>query len=268
MICEMAFHKADTVNVRAKTYKVQKSSLEMGKMIFQREGMYGLFRGISACYYGSIYVGLTYFTLYKLLKEKFRETFKGSSETLVFFCASMVAELCTLTILYPFDTKKTRLQAMNSHYQYKNLIHAFRKEISTHGFFSIYRGGSPFTVMQTSVISIQFTTYESIIKWYKEKLTKEEFQKQEMKCTLIASVAAGGIASAVTNWMEVIVVHKQTRPSESVRKITQEVLSQEGLRTLMTKGIGARVGYYCMQSCLFFTCLNKIGKLYDVDLTD
>lgn len=68
VICEMSFHFADTVNVRAKVHHKPVSSYKMALNIFGNEGLYGLSKGISACYYGSIACGLVYFSLYKVLK--------------------------------------------------------------------------------------------------------------------------------------------------------------------------------------------------------
>jgi hypothetical protein len=155
MMCEMGFHFADTVNVRAKTHHLPVSSYHMAMTIFKREGIYGFSKGISACYYGSIAQGMTYFTIYKLLKSKLSELNQARfSESFVFFFAALISEIFTLVVLYPYDTLKTRLQTMNKVYQYKNLIHAFTKEIRTHGLFSIYRGGLPFLTLYSSVISI------------------------------------------------------------------------------------------------------------------
>ena len=110
MLCEMFFHFADTVNVKAKTHHRPISSYGMALTIFMNEGIYGLSKGISACYYGSIAVGLMYFSLYKLLKQKLHELLDGKvNEGFVFFIASFLAEMFTLTVMYPYDTIKTRL---------------------------------------------------------------------------------------------------------------------------------------------------------------
>ena len=110
MICEIMFHYADTVNVKAKTHHRPISSYGMALTIFKNEGLYGLSKGISACYYGSIACGLVYFTMYKLLKERLHEALDGKvNEGFVFFIASFVSEFLTLSVMYPYDTIKTRL---------------------------------------------------------------------------------------------------------------------------------------------------------------
>jgi hypothetical protein len=85
---------------------------------------------------------------------------------------------------------------------------------------------------------------------------------------VVASFIAGAVASAVTNPMEVIVVHKQTRPQESVVKITRDMVKKEGVGHIMKAGIGARVYYTSIQSVLFFSLITTIGHLYNVDLSD
>jgi hypothetical protein len=67
MICETGFHIIDTVNIRSKVSDsaTQSSTLQQVKKIYVKEGLYGFGRGFSACYYGSIFCGFSYFFLYK-----------------------------------------------------------------------------------------------------------------------------------------------------------------------------------------------------------
>jgi hypothetical protein len=62
------------------------------------------------------------------------------------FFASFMAELLTLFFYYPYDLLKARLQTRNFIYKYKNLPHAFMKEINESGFLSLYKGGLPFLI--------------------------------------------------------------------------------------------------------------------------
>lgn len=98
---------------------------------------------------------------------------------------------------------------------------------------------------------------------FKEKYGEEKFMASEDYYNCLSSFCAGGVASSVTNALEVVTVKKQTEPKLSIKKI----IAMEGTG-IFTKGIFARITYNCYQSVLFFTCLNKIGKLFNVDLTD
>ena len=71
MICECAFHIIDTINIRSKIpegIKVKESTFQKIKRIYSAEGFYGFGRGFSACFYGSIFCGFSYFFLYKTIK--------------------------------------------------------------------------------------------------------------------------------------------------------------------------------------------------------
>ena len=48
MICEVGFHFADTVNIRAKLHTHNVSTSHMLSQIFMEEGLYGLSKGITA----------------------------------------------------------------------------------------------------------------------------------------------------------------------------------------------------------------------------
>jgi hypothetical protein len=73
MACEVCFHFADTINTRSKVHKINVGTYRMLNQIFMEEGMYGLYKGVSACFYGSIVCGFLYFSLYKLLKSEFKK---------------------------------------------------------------------------------------------------------------------------------------------------------------------------------------------------
>jgi hypothetical protein len=130
VIVEAGFHFVDTVNVRTKVSEKQVSTLHMVKKIYQGEGLYGFSKGFSACFYGSVFCGFIYFTLYKTFKTYFRELF-GDNYNIAwtFFVASFVAEFFTLIVYYPYDLVKCRLQSKNYIFKYKNIPHAFMKEI-------------------------------------------------------------------------------------------------------------------------------------------
>lgn len=93
--------------------------------------MYGFLRGFSAMFYGSVICGFIYFAGYKFLKTYFQGYFgENANPALVFFSASFIAEFITLLVYYPYDLIKCRLQSKNFHFKYRNIPHAFRKEIS------------------------------------------------------------------------------------------------------------------------------------------
>ena len=209
MFCEISFHFVDTVNIRTKASDKNISMLRMLNRIFSKEGIYGLSKGITAAFYGSILCGFMYFTLYKKLKHFFKELF-GEKVNIgfVFFSAAFISEFVTLGFYYPFDLIKSRLQTRNYHFKYKNLPHAFRKEISKNGVLSLYRGALPFLATYTCTVSIQFTVYELLIAFFKQRDIK--FSQRELAYIVLASFAAGGISSScMTSVVGPLIEHRQ-----------------------------------------------------------
>lgn len=114
VFCECFFHVIDTVNIRSKVMDTsasqQRSNYQFIRKIYQKEGVYGFGRGFSACFYGSIFCGFSYFSIYKGVKLKLYETFGTEiSPTLVFAAASIIAESITLLFHFPYDLIKCRL---------------------------------------------------------------------------------------------------------------------------------------------------------------
>lgn len=71
VVCELSFHAFDTINTRTKVYHTPISSAMMLLKIWNKEGVYGFARGISATFYGSLLSGFVYFTFYKYLKDTY-----------------------------------------------------------------------------------------------------------------------------------------------------------------------------------------------------
>ena len=127
-IVESAFHMVDTVNIRSKAnpHIGSSSMTSLVTKIWAKEGILGFGRGFSAAFYGGLYAGFFYFYLYKHFKGVYGEYF-GDRLDFGWVCllASFTSEFMCLTIKYPFDLVKCRLQSVNAVFKYKNLLHAF-----------------------------------------------------------------------------------------------------------------------------------------------
>ena len=205
---EAGFHFIDTINVRAKVYHTNISMMSMVKKIYVKEGVYGFLKGFSACYYGSVACGFIYFSLYKLFKIYFKDLF-GESYNIAwtYFMASFAAEFFTLIVYYPYDLVKCRLQSKNYVFKYRNIPHAFSKEIQQGSIASLYKGSLPFLLTYCSCVSIQFTIYEYMMAQDKA-FYGENFKDHEFKSNMKASVIGGALGSGLTNCLDVITINK------------------------------------------------------------
>lgn len=159
--------------------------------------------------------------------------------TLIFFASSIIAEMLTITVHFPYDLIKCRIQSKNYIFKYKNLPHAFKKEIKNNGFFSLYQGAFPFLLTYVSFVSLQFTIYESMMSLMKKRYSAEKVKKNKMLFSLPCGLIAGCIAAAVTNPLECVTVNKQISSNFNVK----EFIRTEGLMNICTKGIVPRVVY-------------------------
>ena len=157
---ETSFHFLDTVNVRTKLSSHNRSMLSTFKHIYSKEGIHGFVKGFSACYYGSIICGFVYFGLYKVLKKSISD-FLGPDYNIAWSLAfaSGLSEFLTLLIYYPYDLIKCRLQTKNHIFKYKNLVHAYRKEIfgrdkKSFNVLPLYSGSFPFLVTYCTMVCI------------------------------------------------------------------------------------------------------------------
>ena len=86
------------------------------------------------------------------------------------------------------------------------------KEIKNSGSISVlYQGAAPFLVTYCTFVSIQFTLYEETMKYYKEKVyknDKELFEQNKFVPNLIGSFVGGAVGSGVTNALDVITINK------------------------------------------------------------
>lgn len=75
LIVESTFYMLDSINSKTKVCQDSISFVQMIDSILKTEGPSGLFKGISATFYGSICYGALYFHLYPFLKEQCHDWF-------------------------------------------------------------------------------------------------------------------------------------------------------------------------------------------------
>lgn len=117
--------------------------------------MGGFLKGFSAAFYGAAIYGFAYFSIYKILKGYFKDRFEGKVDMAVcYLLASFTTEVLTLSVKFPYDLIKCRLQSVNYIFKYQNLPHAFKKEIKTNGVMALYKGAMPFLATYTTFVTL------------------------------------------------------------------------------------------------------------------
>ena len=122
LIGESSFYFIDAINARSKILKQNVGFGTMFKSVVKNEGVKGLFKGYTACYYSSIFYGYLYFYLYKGIKcylkesEMYKSSKSASLRALIYASSSTIAEGISLLIYYPYELVKIRLLTKNDQY--------------------------------------------------------------------------------------------------------------------------------------------------------
>lgn len=161
--------------------KQYKNSWDCLKHILQKEGFFGLYKGLSASYLGSV-EGILQWLLYEQMKqmikmrsiEKFghiSEGEKSTSEQIKEWCqrsgSAGLAKFMASIVTYPHEVVRTRLRQApleNGKLKYTGLIQSFRVIIKEEGLASMYGGLTPHLLRTVPNSIIMFGTWELVIK--------------------------------------------------------------------------------------------------------
>lgn len=158
-----------------------KNSADCVKQVYQKEGIKGLYRGLTASYLGVVESSLQW-VLYEQMKslirqrEKLRDSLGVQSTTgdaffewLAKSGAAGVAKLSASLLTYPHEVVRTRLRQRpldNGKPKYNGLINCFTTIWKDEGFIALYGGLTPHLMRTVPNSIIMFGTWEFIVKLF------------------------------------------------------------------------------------------------------
>ena len=123
---EATFFAIDALNSKAKVVSGKNTNtIHILKEAIKKEGPLSLFRGLETAFLGASAYGFMFFSIYHLLKDRYRDQMKDDKAKL-FIASSLVTQGISLSLFYPFDMVKVRFQTAHNSYKYKNTFDAFR----------------------------------------------------------------------------------------------------------------------------------------------
>ncbi|KAK9860818.1 Mitochondrial substrate carrier [Penicillium brevicompactum] len=127
--------------------------------ILKQDGLAGIYRGVIPVTLKQSANAMVRFTSYNMLLNQMEKvTSQKSVNTVV---AGAMAGVVTVYSTMPFDSIKTRLQAVDGHQRYRGSLDCVRSIISQEGATALWRGTTPRLVSG----ALSFTIYESVIEW-------------------------------------------------------------------------------------------------------
>ncbi|GJP32908.1 hypothetical protein CLOM_g17492 [Closterium sp. NIES-68] len=248
--------------------------------ILKTEGAAGLYRGIAAMGLGAGPAHAVYFAVYEAAKESLLRPTSGSNcrgvdssngvsegfgfspvfgfslpPAVAHATAGALATVASDAVLTPMDVVKQRLQLKRS--PYAGVVDCCRKMMQEEGLTAFYRSYRTTLVMNVPFTAVHFATYEATKVWLGRALPGEALPGQgvldedRLLTHVLAGGAAGALASAVTNPLDVVKTRLQCQgvcgvkriQSASVTAALRSIVREEGWGALL-RGMRARMLFH------------------------
>uniref|UniRef100_A0A023FFP4 Putative mitochondrial carrier protein n=2 Tax=Amblyomma TaxID=6942 RepID=A0A023FFP4_AMBCJ len=147
------------------------SALQCIRDIYQRHGLVGFYKGITASYFG-ISETIIHFVIYEFIKARLRQRkeslrdsydpdVKSTRDFVQFMVAGAISKTCASTLAYPHEVARTRLRQEGEKYRsfFQTLLLVWREE----GYQGLYRGLATQLVRQIPNTAIMMATYEAVV---------------------------------------------------------------------------------------------------------
>jgi hypothetical protein len=262
---DFLFHPIELINVRTKYFfKQGHTTLTTTKHILSTSGPIGYFRGGSVTLLGSSIGGLTYFTLYKNIKERIKKRTNESHYYLAYSLASTISELLVYAFYYPFEIIKTKIQS--GQFNYKNffdgLDNIYKSSDSGKFIPNLYQG------MMSSLSLAMLTTFTVFISFelsrdYVAKLKGIDSSEVDGWDYFYCCLCSGLVSSSLLNFLEVYVIQRQVHGGAVSFR---EFLLSENLRRTLTSGLVARNIHGVFYTVSLLEFLQIYGDVYNVKI--
>lgn len=140
--------------------------------IVREEGVRALWTGCVPTIGRSIVVNACQLASYSQAKQKLMATGYFKENILLHFCASMISGLITTAASMPVDIAKTRIQSMktvNGKAQYSGAFDVLIKVAKHEGFFSLWKGFTPYYARLGPHTVLTFIFLEQFNQMYRNK---------------------------------------------------------------------------------------------------
>eukprot|EP00605_Chrysophyceae_sp_TOSAG23-4_P000198 GSChrysophyteH1.ASY1.ANO1.234.1 assembled CDS len=172
--------------------------------IVEREGLFRLWRGVSAMFAGCIPAHAAYFSIFESMKKMTGADADGHRPVEAALCGASAAfshDMC----MTPFDTIKQRMQLG----YYKSLTHCIKSVAAKEGFAAFY-----VSLPTTLAMNLPFGMIMVAVNESSRKFLSNGDKRVSVSTSMIAGALAGGVAAAFTTPLDIIKTRLQTQNLE------------------------------------------------------
>ncbi|KAI9034641.1 mitochondrial carrier family [Hyaloraphidium curvatum] len=291
MISRIPCHPIDTIKARlqadASSGNPRYRNFVHGLSATMRtEGLRGLYRGFFPTMIGSGPASVLYFTSYEVTKSALTELPEGARmpDELNFFVAGMVAEAFSCILWVPIDVVKERMQIQKvggGGTYYKSGADAIVQISRGEGIRGLYKGYWATLASFGPNSALYFMFYEWFKAFAQRRLELQKTDLLPMGWQIGTACAAGGLASWLTNPLDMVKLRLQVQRGEAsevkgglgfkyrgMADGLKAIVTNEGFRGLW-KGSGARVVFSAAMATasmsLFERCKNWVKTLLNTN---
>lgn len=178
-------------------------TVECAKNMIRQDGLFRLWRGVSATFAGCVPAHAAYFSVFESTKASLGVDLPGHRPLEAAFCGASATTAHDF-FMTPFDVVKQRMQLG----YYKSVSHCVRSVFRVEGLRAFYRSLPTTMMMNMPYGCVMVATNESA-----KKFLNPSGQYSFQSC-IMAGVIAGGVAGALTNPLDVIKTRLQTQDLE------------------------------------------------------
>lgn len=260
----MAMYPVDTVKTRMQSYVAVRDYANHGmfratRAIISSDGLAALWRGVGAVALSAGPAHALYFATYESVRSTLapQQRTDGQVHPIATAFAGICATIVGDGIMTPLDVVKQRMQ-LSSRTSYSSVLQCTRQVYLDHGFSAFYAGYRATLLMNIPFTAVYFSGYETAKKCILDWRGIEDENQFSATSHCIAGAAAGAIAAATTNPLDVVKTRLQTQGEVGARRyrgLTDALRSirvEEGFTGLM-RGVRPRIVFHMPAAAVCWT---------------
>lgn len=244
----------------------QKGVVQIVRDVSKSQGIFRLYRGVTAVAISAIPSHAVHFGTYETVKHALggNKSNDDQHHPIINATAGALATMAHDAVVTPFDVVKQRLQVFD--HKYSGIVQCIRKVYHEQGLRAFYASYPTTLAMNVPFMAVFFSAYES----FKLILNKSNFDPKHPTTHMIAGGSAGALAGLLTTPLDVIKTRLQIgaetgQTYSGPSHVARTILKEEGWKGL-TRGVQARVLYFMPSAAICWSTYEFMKALLQFEI--